>query len=453
MRGRWEPGASRATPRASRFTQEKDTRMTEQTDGKCEGCEEAVTREHSTLKETAEQGVREYEEKRLRHRMGQIKRKIIVLSGKGGVGKSTVAVNLAVSLAMAGKEVGLLDVDVHGPSVPKLLNLEKAQPIIKGDLMLPVNYTERLKVMSLGFLLRGKDEAVIWRGPMKMGAIRQFLKDVDWGELDYLIIDSPPGTGDEPLSVCQLIENLTGAIVVTTPQEVALADVRRSINFCRQLSLPVLGVVENMSGFVCPKCKEVTNIFKSGAGEKMAEEMDVPFLGRIPMDLGVMGSCDGGRPYVEHFGHTDTAQAFARIGKPILEMDVEAPAEGATEPTVTPNDDGLIRVAIPIAAGKLAMHFGHCEEFALVDVDPETKEIKGTQTVSAPDHQPGLLPPWLAEQGVTTIISGGMGSRAQSLFASHKINVVVGASATEPEALVAAYLQGALTTGDNICDH
>ncbi|MDO9541428.1 MAG: Mrp/NBP35 family ATP-binding protein, partial [Kiritimatiellia bacterium] len=205
----------------------------------------------------------------MQERLEQIKHKIIVLSGKGGVGKSTVAVNVAVSLTLAGKRVGLLDVDIHGPSIPKMLDLEDTRISVRDEIMLPVE-KDGLKVMSIGFLLQNRDDAVIWRGPMKMGVIKQFLKDVDWGELDYLVIDSPPGTGDEPLSVCQLVKNADGAVIVTTPQDVATNDVRKSINFCRQLNLPVLGVVENMSGFVCPKCGELTAIFKTGGGERMA---------------------------------------------------------------------------------------------------------------------------------------------------------------------------------------
>jgi Mrp family chromosome partitioning ATPase len=215
--------------------------------------------------------------------------------------------------------VGLLDVDIHGPSVPKMLHLEDAVLTATEDSMLPVE-TAGLKVMSIGFLLQNRDDAVIWRGPMKMGLIKQFLKDVAWGELDYLIVDSPPGTGDEPLSVCQLVKNPDGAVIVTTPQDVATADVRKSITFCRQLRLPVLGVIENMSGFVCPHCGTVTDIFKTGGGERMAREMGVPFLGRIPIDPAIGEAGDAGRPFVEGDRPTETAKAFQRIIAPILSL-------------------------------------------------------------------------------------------------------------------------------------
>jgi len=251
--------------------------------------------------------------------LSRIKHKVVVLSGKGGVGKSTVAVNLAVSLVLAGKRVGLLDVDFHGPSVPKMLGLEGTP--IQGEMgrMVPVEL-DGLKVMSIGFLLRDQDDAVIWRGPMKMRAINQFLKDVEWGDLDYLIVDAPPGTGDEPLSVCQLIEDADGAVVVTTPQDVAVAAVRKSITFCRQLKLPVLGVIENMSGLACPHCNKLIGVFKSGGGERMAREMNVPFLGRIPVDPAIGETCDAGKPYISAHVGSETAKAFACVVRPILEL-------------------------------------------------------------------------------------------------------------------------------------
>jgi ATP-binding protein involved in chromosome partitioning len=258
------------------------------------------------------------ERQALAERMCRIKRKIVVLSGKGGVGKSSVAVNLAVALSLAGRKVGLLDADIHGPSIPKMLHLDHARPRNEGDTILPVEFGA-LKVMSIGFLLASSDQAVIWRGPMKMGVIKQFLKDVVWGDMDYLIVDCPPGTGDEPLSVIQLMENATGAVIVTTPQEVALLDVRKSVTFCRELKLPVLGVVENMSGFVCPKCGEVAEIFKKGGGEEMASDMGIPFLGRVPITQAVVESGDAGRPCVFRHADDPAAKAFEQIAGTLRE--------------------------------------------------------------------------------------------------------------------------------------
>ena len=253
----------------------------------------------------------------LASRLCRIRHKVVVLSGKGGVGKSTVAVNLAVALMLEGKNVGLLDVDIHGPSVPTMLGLEHEQLQGGPDGLVPVDVAG-LKVMSIGFFLHSPDDAVIWRGPLKMGVIKQFLKDVEWGDLDYLIIDSPPGTGDEPLSVCQLIGTLDGAVIVTTPQKVAAVDVRKSITFCRRLQVPVLGVVENMGGFVCPKCGEVTQILPPGGGKRIAEDMNVPFLGSIPMDPRIAEAGDGGRTLIDLDHTSPMARAMDEIIKRIV---------------------------------------------------------------------------------------------------------------------------------------
>jgi len=254
------------------------------------------------------------------NRMAQIQHKIMVLSGKGGVGKSTVAVNVAVALAMEGKKVGILDVDFHGPSIPTLLKLNGNLLKAGNDGILPVDFVEGIKVMSIGFLLQEQDKAVIWRGPMKINVIKQLLAEVDWGYLDYLVLDFPPGTGDEPLSVAQLIPDSDGAIIVTTPQDLSLIDVRKSIDFCKQLNVPVLGVIENMSGLVCPHCGKVVDVFKRGGGEKMAGEMGVPFLGRIPIEPLIVEASDNGKPFIYHYGKTLAAQAFAEAIKPILVM-------------------------------------------------------------------------------------------------------------------------------------
>ena len=255
----------------------------------------------------------------LERRLCRIGHKVLVLSGKGGVGKSTVAVNLALSLVAAGKQVGLLDVDIHGPSVPRMLGLEGKVPHEVLTDLVPVKQGA-LKVMSIGFLLPSADEAVIWRGPMKMKVIKQFLKDVEWGDLDYLIIDCPPGTGDEPLSVCQLIEDADGAVVVTTPQQVATEDVRKSISFCHKVGVRVLGVVENMSGFACPKCGERTAIFQEGGGKRMAFEMSVPFLGSIPIDSRIVEASDRGTSCFTDFPDSAVAKAFGQAARPILEL-------------------------------------------------------------------------------------------------------------------------------------
>jgi ATP-binding protein involved in chromosome partitioning len=255
----------------------------------------------------------------LESRMCRIRHKVMVLSGKGGVGKSTVAANLAVALVMAGHRVGLLDVDIHGPSIPKLLNIEGVPVSGSGTTLFPAEIGRGLKVMSIGLLLQNRDDAVIWRGPMKYKAIKQFLTDVEWGELDYLVVDSPPGTGDEPLSVAQLIPKAQGAVIVTTPQALAVQDVRRCIMFCRQIEIPVLGVIENMSGLVCPRCGERVAVFGSGGGEAMAKDMRVPFLGGIPIDPKIVTSCDAGRSVLESLAGSEAAQSFERIVQQLVE--------------------------------------------------------------------------------------------------------------------------------------
>jgi Mrp family chromosome partitioning ATPase len=256
---------------------------------------------------------------KLESKLCRIRHKIVVLSGKGGVGKSTVAVNLAVALMMSGRRVGLLDVDIHGPSIPTMLGLERH--ILGGsDGEIAPADVDGLKVISIGLFLPSPDDAVIWRGPLKMGAIKQFLKDVAWGDLDYLVIDSPPGTGDEPLSVCQLIGRLDGAVIVTTPQRVAAVDVRKSITFCRQLQVPVLGVIENMNGFACPKCGEVTSVFRSGGGTSIANDMGVTFLGSIPLDPQIGEACDSGQAFVRRYAASPTAALMRAIIQPIAAL-------------------------------------------------------------------------------------------------------------------------------------
>ncbi|HDS44534.1 MAG TPA: ATP-binding protein [Methanomicrobia archaeon] len=244
--------------------------------------------------------------------MAKVKYKIMVMSGKGGVGKTTVAANLAFALGMQGLEVGLMDADIHGPDIPKILGIEDKRPEISGDMIKPIPVTPRLRAMSIGFLLPDRDSPVIWRGPMKMNAIRQFLSEVDWGDMDYLIIDLPPGTGDEPLSVAQLLKKVDGSIIVTTPQDLALLDSRKAVNFSGVLNVPVIGIVENMSGFVCPHCGKEINIFKYGGGERAAQELGVPFLGRVPLDPNMVEAADSGTPFVMH-KDSKVSEAFAQI--------------------------------------------------------------------------------------------------------------------------------------------
>lgn len=263
---------------------------------------------------------KEPEDKRkVREKLEKIKHKIVVMSGKGGVGKTTVASNLAFTLSMQGYEVGLLDVDIHGPNVPKMLGVENEQLMVGNDGIIPVIVPPSLKVISMAYLIAEKDAPVIWRGPLKMGAIQQFLGDVAWGNLDFLVIDLPPGTGDEPLSIAQQIPGAM-ALIVTTPQEVALLDVRRSVNFAQQLNMKVIGIIENMSGLICPHCGTKIDLFKEGGGEKVAQEYGIPILGKVPIEPQIVKDGDAGKPFVLEHADSESAKVFQDSVKNIIQI-------------------------------------------------------------------------------------------------------------------------------------
>ena len=242
-----------------------------------------------------------------------VKHVILVLSGKGGVGKSTVSVNLAFALANHGKNVGLLDLDFHGPSIPKMLGIEDQRPAVLAQTIEPVHVTGNLAVMSMAFLLPDTSSPVIWRGPMKMGAIQQFLAEVNWGSLDYLVVDLPPGTGDEALTIAQLAPNVKGAVIVTTPQDVAVIDAIKAVKFIEKLDIPVLGIIENMSGMLCPHCGETINLFSKGGGKKAAEDLGVPYLGAIPLDPEMVKAGDEGRPFILQHADSPTRKAVDAV--------------------------------------------------------------------------------------------------------------------------------------------
>lgn len=247
-----------------------------------------------------------------RQSLKKIKQKFIVMSGKGGVGKTSVSVNLAIALANKGYQVGLLDVDIHGPDIPRMLGLTGMLTVDTNRQMIPMPYSDNLKVLSMESLMPDKDTAIIWRGPVKHTAIRQFVGQAGWGDLDYLIIDSPPGTGDEPLTIAQLIPDAR-AVIVTTPQEVSLADVRKSISFCRNVNMPIFGMIENMSGFTCPHCNGVVDIFGAGGGEKTAHAYGIRFLGRIPFDPEMVKCGDSGIAFQSEFKTSPITRAFQKM--------------------------------------------------------------------------------------------------------------------------------------------
>jgi len=257
-------------------------------------------------------------DEKIKSAMSKIKHKIIVISGKGGVGKSTVSVNLAYFLALNGRRVGLLDVDIHGPNIAKLMGIEGQFMTGSEGRIYPV-LKDNIKVVSMASLMTDQELPIIWRGPLKMKIISQFLGDIEWGELDYLVIDSPPGTGDEPLSVIQLIPDIDGSLIVTTPQDVATLDATKTINFSKTLNIPIIGVIENMSGFICPNCGAEVNIFGTGGGERIASQFNVDFLGSIPLDPKIVKLSDEGKPFVYVMNETPAGKAMVAIAKYIME--------------------------------------------------------------------------------------------------------------------------------------
>ncbi|OQY03025.1 MAG: ATP-binding protein [Desulfobacteraceae bacterium 4572_123] len=249
----------------------------------------------------------------------KIKNKFIVMSGKGGVGKTSTSVNLAIALSEKGFKVGLMDVDLHGPDVPRMLGLSGMLDLNPNRKLNPMKYSENLATVSIESLTPNKDDAVIWRGPIKYSAIRQFIADVEWGELDFLIVDSPPGTGDEPLTIAQTMSDAK-AIIVTTPQEVSLADVRKSINFCKTVKMDIFGLIENMSGLECPHCGKMIELFGSGGGEKTAADADINFIGRVPFDLNMVTAGDSGTCFQKKYANSPVTLAFGNVAEKMGEL-------------------------------------------------------------------------------------------------------------------------------------
>jgi ATP-binding protein involved in chromosome partitioning len=270
---------------------------------------------------------------------------------------------------------------------------------------------------------------------------------VAWGDLDVLVVDAPPGTGDEPLTVAQNLGHPAGAIIVTTPQDLAVDDVRRSVTFCRQVGLPIVGIIENMAGLVCPHCGHTVDLFKKGGGEALAQEMQTRFLGRIPIDPAIMLASDQGRVALDPACDSAMKQTFATVMQFIVS---EEKQHGSLSRQI---QESTMKIAVPMFEGRLSPHFGHCPEVALVEVDVKTKTILGTQVIPTPPHEPGRFPGWLRAQGADMVIAGGMGQRALQLFDQAGVQVIVGAPSEPAEALVTAWLQGRLQAGDNVCNH
>lgn len=392
----------------------------------------------------------------IKERLGHIKNKILVMSGKGGVGKSSIAAYLSVALAKKGYRVGLMDVDLHGPSIPHILGLKgNIGPGSMDGKARPVKYIQNMDVISIEPLLgENKDAATIWRGPLKIGVIRQFIADVEWSDLDYMIIDSPPGTGDEPLTVAQTIPDAK-AVIVTTPQEISLADVRKSINFCRQVKMEILGLVENMSGLICPHCGKMIEIFKTRGGMFTAKKEGLRLLGSLPFepevvsmgDMGDMGLLDNSKILI--------TQEFNKIVDEIIKFtQIETktiPESKKKIPIRKKHSEDTKILVVPVSEGKLSSHFGHCKQFALIEI--QHGKIAKTEMLTPPAHKPEVLPRWLNEQGADIVIAAGMGERAQQLLEEKGIEVIIGAPMDSPESLTHQYLSGTLVTDANVCDH
>ena len=343
------------------------------------------------------------EEREVARALKQIRHKLVVMSGKGGVGKSSVAVSLALGLARRGKKVGLMDVDLHGPNVLRMLGLKEALDLTHAQFALPPDLFDNLKVISVEAIMRDREMAVIWRGPLKHQLIRQFISEVQWGSLDYLVVDSPPGTGDEPMSVAQTIPDAQ-AVIVTTPQEISLADVRKSLNFCEKINMKVVGIVENMSGYACPHCNKDLPLFKRGGGEKTALAAKVPFLGALPFDPSLVEAADQGRLMDVKEGRQSLLPG-PRAHRGLY------PGDSARHAAVT-REPGVLKFALPVEDGKLSDKFGHASHFAIFTV--KNGAVGPKELIPNPPHEPGGLPEWLDDLGVTHVIAGSLGRRPRA---------------------------------------
>ncbi|BAU23128.1 chromosome partitioning protein ParA [Caldimicrobium thiodismutans] len=354
------------------------------------------------------------QDKKLKEQLSKIKHKIMVMSGKGGVGKSTVAVNIAVGLSLQDFMVGLLDVDLHGPSIPKMLGARDLKLTRRPDGRLgAIKYSPNLKFLSIEPLLPAEDSAIIWRGPIKISAIRQFIGDIDWGELDYLVIDAPPGTGDEPLTVAKTIPDAY-ALIVTTPQEVSLIDVKKSIKFCQKVKMRILGLIENMSGFICPHCGKPLDLFKRGGGQKLAEEMGIRFLGKIPVDPRVVDTGDRGKPIVGAYPESLTAQAFEEVIRNIISATEEMHKEVLEEK--------YMRIAVPIATPqKFEANPEKFDLFALYDIENNKLLVK--DVAKKPENQ--ALVDFLQEQVATHILLHASNTSVADELTSQGIRVFI----------------------------
>jgi len=368
------------------------------------------------------------EEQALCRTLVQIRHKILVMSGKGGVGKSSVAVAVSLALARRGHKVGLMDVDIHGPNVLRMLGLKDPFDLASAQFQLPPELFHNLKVISIEAVMRNREIAVIWRGPLKHQLIRQFLTEVQWGFLDYLVIDAPPGTGDEPMSVAQTIPEAK-AIIVTTPQEISLADVRKSINFCQKINLDIVGVVENMSGYRCPHCGGDLPLFKQGGGQRTAQASNIPFLGSLPFDPQVVEAADQGQ--LVDLG--EEKSPFFEALRPMVNYLVKV------LPPQPTRESGEFRFAVPLDDGKLAPVPTKAAEISIITV--KNGAITHQETMPRPDLDPVNFPVWLENLGITHLAAGDLGDAAKALLQRKGIEVISASPHQTPEQVVEEYVK------------
>jgi ATP-binding protein involved in chromosome partitioning len=392
--------------------------------------------------------------------MAAVPHKILVMSGKGGVGKTSIAVNLAYALADAGYRVGIVDADLHGPNVALMTGIEGLTITGDGDRLEPIVAARGVKVLSIASFLPGPDSPIVWRGPRKSAAIRQFLGEGDWRGIDVLVVDCPPGTGDEPMAVAELIPDADGVVIVTSPQDVALLDSRKCVSFVRTVEARVLGIVENLSGFCCPECGVELDLFKRGGGERAAAELGVPFLGRVPITPTMVQAGDRGRPIVRDVPDDAAAQALIAIAERIAAdwsstgaQPVAGPARGAK------GESAMNKLRIVVAAdddagldGAVSGHFGRCPYYLLADtLDGRVASFEVQPNPLYEDHQPGGAPEHIRSLGADVILSGGMGPRAVQMFQQFGIDVATGAQGAIGE-VIERFLDGRLT-GTVPCAH
>ena len=372
----------------------------------------------------------------VRESLKKIKNKIMVMSGKGGVGKSTVAVCLAIDLSGRGYKTGILDVDIHGPSVPRMLGISGFLDVSPSQLLIPKTITVNLSAVSIEYLLADKDQAVIWRGPLKHSAIAQFIGQVTWGELDYLVIDSPPGTGDEPLSVAQLIPDAKG-VIVTQPQEISLADVRKCITFCKHVEMEPIGIIENMSGIICPHCGKKFYIFKSGGGERTASATGIPFLGTLSFDPAVVEATDEGRLLIYM---SDEKRPYNQDFKKITDNVIKRIEETKVEPVSLEEirKSKWIKIAVPLSKEKVAPLY---DADRIVIYEVVNGDVRYLNTVKQEGH---IMPSDIKNFQVNLIIVKDIKDKARYVLNRDRIGVVSNVPDLPPEKLIKEFLAGSL---------